>query len=187
MTDDNRDNQPSSVEAELRSAAASPPPDTTSTLNNEQPKVETPSNGHLAIQKGFTNSNLRPRIQHHGAYLDLPAANSSRSSSSDSLVSAQILPADRQSSGPMFSQPVSPSPSPGPQLTTASASPRLTWRQRLVRAWLLGKGMLMVMAAQLFGASMNVMTRLLELDGPHGKGMHPFEVSTMSSECLARG
>ncbi|EEP80922.1 predicted protein [Uncinocarpus reesii 1704] len=32
------------------------------------------------------------------------------------------------------------------------------------------------MAAQFFGASMNVMTRLLELDGPHGKGMHPFEI-----------
>lgn len=34
----------------------------------------------------------------------------------------------------------------------------------------------MVMLSQFFGASMNVMTRLLELDGPHGQGMHPFEV-----------
>ncbi|KAI1915764.1 hypothetical protein LOZ61_001436 [Ophidiomyces ophidiicola] len=63
-----------------------------------------------------------------------------------------------------------------PSLATMASTSHSTWRQRILRSWLLGKGMVMVMLAQFFGASMNVMTRLLELDGPHGKGMHPFEI-----------
>lgn len=39
--------------------------------------------------------------------------------------------------------------------------------------WLQGKGMILVVAAQFFGASMNVMTQLLELE----RGLHPFQVS----------
>lgn len=177
MTDDGRENQPSPVEAEAHSEASSPLPDTTPEGHNGLSKSETASKGPSPVQSSSAHPNLRPRIKNHGAYLDVSTADSSRSSSSDSLVSAHLLPPDRLSNEPMFSQPASPSPSPGPQLTAASPPPKLTWRQKLVRAWLLGKGMLMVMAAQLFGASMNVMTRLLELDGPHGKGMHPFEVS----------
>lgn len=38
--------------------------------------------------------------------------------------------------------------------------------------WLQGKGMILVMLAQFFGASMNVMTQLLELQS----GLHPFQV-----------
>ena len=38
--------------------------------------------------------------------------------------------------------------------------------------------MLMVMLAQFFGASMNTMTRTLQLDGAHGEGMNPFQVSS---------
>lgn len=40
----------------------------------------------------------------------------------------------------------------------------------------MNKGMFMVMLAQFFGASMNTMTRTLQLDGAHGKGMDPFQV-----------
>ncbi|KAM5436515.1 hypothetical protein MferCBS31731_005793 [Microsporum ferrugineum] len=57
----------------------------------------------------------------------------------------------------------------------AFASPS-RWLQQVWQIWLQGKGMLLVLLAQFFGATMNVMARLLERDGPHGKGMAPFQV-----------
>ena len=38
------------------------------------------------------------------------------------------------------------------------------------------KGVIYVLTAQLFGVLMNVTTRLLEIEGNHGEGMHPFQV-----------
>lgn len=43
--------------------------------------------------------------------------------------------------------------------------------------WLQGKGMILVTLAQFFGASMNVMTQILELDS----GLHPFQVGSISA------
>ncbi|KAM5465173.1 hypothetical protein MferCBS49748_005113 [Microsporum ferrugineum] len=57
----------------------------------------------------------------------------------------------------------------------AFASPS-RWLQQVWQIWLQGKGMLLVLLAQFFGATMNVMARLLERDGPHGKGMAPFQI-----------
>ncbi|PGH06178.1 hypothetical protein GX51_02566 [Blastomyces parvus] len=51
-----------------------------------------------------------------------------------------------------------------------------SWRRKFRHTWLMSKGMVMVMLAQFFGSSMNVMTRTLQLDGNHGKGMHPFQI-----------
>ncbi|KAE8147016.1 hypothetical protein BDV25DRAFT_161370 [Aspergillus avenaceus] len=42
--------------------------------------------------------------------------------------------------------------------------------------WIQGKGMVLVMIAQFFGASMNVMTQILEVKGRDGKGFHPFQI-----------
>lgn len=39
------------------------------------------------------------------------------------------------------------------------------------------KGLVYVLCAQLFGVLMNVTTRLLEIEGNHGDGMHPFQVT----------
>jgi hypothetical protein len=50
-------------------------------------------------------------------------------------------------------------------------------RYLLSKGWIQSKGMLMVIVSQFFGASMNVMTQILERDGSHGKAMHPFQVS----------
>lgn len=55
------------------------------------------------------------------------------------------------------------------------------WRVRLHAAWLQSKGMAMVLLSQFFGASMNVMTQVLEVDGTHGRAMDPFQVSNSSS------
>lgn len=43
------------------------------------------------------------------------------------------------------------------------------------------KGLAYVLLAQVFGVLMNVTTRLLEIEGNHGAGMHPFQASPLSS------
>ena len=47
---------------------------------------------------------------------------------------------------------------------------------QMISLWLRNKGLLLVVLSQLFGAVMSLTTRLLETDGPHGAGMHPFQV-----------
>lgn len=64
-----------------------------------------------------------------------------------------------------------PSKSPAPIASTKS-----TWKMRLTASWIKNKGLALVMLAQLFGVMMSVTTRLLEMDGVHGKGMHPFQI-----------
>jgi hypothetical protein len=39
------------------------------------------------------------------------------------------------------------------------------------------KGVAYVLLAQVFGVLMNVTTRILEMEGNNGQGMHPFQVS----------
>lgn len=55
----------------------------------------------------------------------------------------------------------------------AAARPRKAWLARLRVFWLRNKGMFLVLLAQMFGASMNVMTQILEIHS----SMHPFQVS----------
>lgn len=50
------------------------------------------------------------------------------------------------------------------------------WQERLAEIWVQSKGMVFVVLAQMFGASMNIMTQVLEVDGSHGRAMHPFQV-----------
>jgi len=72
---------------------------------------------------------------------------------------------------PLFRQPgqpgrrVSKSPVP-PQSTTG----------RLKAFWTRNKGLALVLIAQFFGVLMNTTTRLLEVEGNNGKGMHPFQI-----------
>ena len=48
-----------------------------------------------------------------------------------------------------------------------------TWRDFCRNVWVRNQGLFLVLISQLFGALMNVITRLLELEG---EGMHPFRV-----------
>ena len=64
-----------------------------------------------------------------------------------------------------------PSKSPAPLVLTES-----TWKNKFTTTWVRNKGLALVVLAQLFGVMMNVTTRLLEMDGAHGKGMHPFQI-----------
>jgi len=68
------------------------------------------------------------------------------------------------------------------RLHSRSPGPRKTWKHSVEEWWARNKGLVLVIFAQLFGALMSVTTRLLETDGSHGTGMHPFQVaaSTLS-------
>lgn len=50
------------------------------------------------------------------------------------------------------------------------------WRRNVSALWIKNKGLALVMLSQFFGVMMSVTTRLLEMDGVHGKGMHPFQI-----------
>jgi len=54
--------------------------------------------------------------------------------------------------------------------------PRTGWRGRLDRFWIRNKGLAFMLLAQVFGVLMNVTTRLLEIEGNKGKGMHPVHI-----------
>lgn len=50
------------------------------------------------------------------------------------------------------------------------------WRGKLQASWIRNKGLAYMLVAQIFGTLMNVTTRLLEVEGNRGKGMHPFQI-----------
>lgn len=73
--------------------------------------------------------------------------------------------------------------------------PRSFWA-RIIAAlrqfYVINYGAMLVLVAQIFGVGMNVSTRVLETDGSHGKGMHPFQIlfvrqSITASLCTAYG
>jgi hypothetical protein len=76
--------------------------------------------------------------------------------------------------------PLSPQPAENVQHAT-SLSSDLPCRRRGIRGyldafWLRNKGVVLVLLAMVFGSGMNVVARLMETDGSHGKAMHPFQV-----------
>ena len=50
------------------------------------------------------------------------------------------------------------------------------WRGKLHAFWIHNKGLAYMLIAQVFGTLMNVTTRLLEIEGNKGKGLHPFQI-----------
>lgn len=57
--------------------------------------------------------------------------------------------------------------------------PSRPWKRKSVELWAKNKGLILVAISQLFGVMMNVTTRLLEMDGQHGSGLHPFQVGSI--------
>lgn len=51
-----------------------------------------------------------------------------------------------------------------------------TWRGKLQYLWVDNYGAFLVLISQMFGCMMNIATRLLETEGPHGAPMHPFQI-----------
>lgn len=50
------------------------------------------------------------------------------------------------------------------------------WQAKLHAIWVRNAGLFYMLLAQVFGVMMNVTTRLLEIEGNKGKGLHPFQV-----------
>jgi hypothetical protein len=67
----------------------------------------------------------------------------------------------------------SPSHTSHSRYASRSPAPPMRRREALQHFWQRNKGLFLVSLSQLFGALMNVTTRLLELEG---KGMHPLQV-----------
>jgi hypothetical protein len=55
------------------------------------------------------------------------------------------------------------------------------WQARFRASWLRNAGLFYMLLAQVFGVMMNVTTRLLEIEGNKGKGLHPFQVRILSN------
>lgn len=106
-------------------------------------------------------------------YLDVPLPNASRRSS-DTASDISIYSADNENerrTGRLLDVSV------GSRLSSRSPAPATaTWKQETQVFWLTNKGLFLVILAQFFGVMMSVTTRLLEIDGTHGPGMHPFQV-----------
>jgi hypothetical protein len=67
-------------------------------------------------------------------------------------------------------------PGTGSRHASKSPAPPRTVKSTLKAFWTRNKGLALVFLAQLFGTLMNVTTRLLEIEGNNGKGMHPFQI-----------
>ena len=63
-----------------------------------------------------------------------------------------------------------------PSIKPQASGSRQDCRHRAGSAWRNNKALVYVVLSQLFGTLMNVTTRLLEVDGNHGQGMHPLQV-----------
>jgi hypothetical protein len=101
-------------------------------------------------------------------YLQAPIARSSRTLSPDAL---SILSTDEyEQLQPSRSLTLS-----APEDSHPSESP-IGWRARLAAAWIRNKGLAYMLLAQVFGVLMNVTTRLLEIEGNKGEGLHPFQI-----------
>ncbi|ORY10893.1 hypothetical protein BCR34DRAFT_625078 [Clohesyomyces aquaticus] len=60
--------------------------------------------------------------------------------------------------------------------TSCSPAPPKSLKGKIKLAWVRNKGLALVLLAQVFGTLMNVTTRLLEMEGNQGKGLHPFQI-----------
>lgn len=117
--------------------------------------------------------NPTAKTSHHQPYLDVPLQ-SAIARSSDTISTLSTYSADNENE----TRPrhlLSPSPSV-PVLSRSPAPLPRTWKDWILLFWARNKGLVLVVLAQLFGVMMNVTTRLLEMDGSSGPGMHPFQV-----------
>ncbi len=119
------------------------------------------------------DSNGKPLVKVNSPYLDVPLQ-SAFARSSDTISDLSTYSADNENER-----------RPG-RLLTSSGVRRLpsrspvpaptSWKGKSEVFWAKNKGLALVTIAQLFGVMMNVTTRLLEMDGSHGAGMHPFQI-----------
>jgi hypothetical protein len=121
-----------------------------------------------SILRGRPTNSKHKGGENPNRYLQAPLSRSSRTLSPDAL---SILSTDeyeqlQPSRSLTFSAPEDGQPSESPD----------GWRARLAAAWIRNKGLAYMLLAQVFGVLMNVTTRLLEIEGNKGEGLHPFQI-----------
>jgi hypothetical protein len=129
-----------------------------------------PSQAQLSLNPEITGHDA---TQHgHGGHMDVPLATAFRNHSSDTLSNLSMYSADNENVR-ILNAVHSPIP---PGRTPYVPSRSKSWRTMIEDSWIDNKGCMMVLLAQFFGAFMGATTRLLETDGAHGRGMHPFQI-----------
>lgn len=136
---------------------------------NEGDKTTTPDNEHFGATRVGLPIGLSNKIANGRAFLNVPLSVDRRPSSPDTLSNLSV---DERAS---FHSDLGIAL---PGITEAGAvwEKPSTWRMKLGGFWQRNLGLALVLLSQIFGTAMNVTTRLLERDGAHGKGMHPFQV-----------
>ncbi len=117
-------------------------------------------------------SNAEVKAANKQSYLDVPLQSAFERTSDDLESLLSTYSADNENerhTGPLIGN-------PGPRPSSWSPRSAGAWQKKIRSFWALNRGLALVMVAQLFGALMNVATRLLETGGKHGHGMHPFQV-----------
>ncbi|KAF2461260.1 hypothetical protein BDY21DRAFT_278912 [Lineolata rhizophorae] len=106
-------------------------------------------------------------IAHNHQHLSVPFNGSIRAPSPDTLSN---LSADE------YAQLRRQSHSPGSRYHGSSTPSSTGVKAKLYEFWVRNKGLALVLLSQAFGVLMNVFTRILEVEGNHGKGFDPFQV-----------
>ena len=143
------------------------------TSGTGEPGKRTPST--RATNSGDAKPAAKDGSNH--SHLEVPLTNAFRGSL-DTISDVSIYSADNENERSGRLSNVSTENSlafPPPTSTPAS------WKRKIRASWTKNKGLALVMLAQLFGVMMNVTTRLLEMSGSHGPGMHPFQVRPLTN------
>lgn len=114
-------------------------------------------------------------------YLEAPPFHSAnRPMSPDAFSNLSVEEYDQlrpvRSSSPAFAS--ASSRRRGPEDQHEKLYVRRSLRGRIKGVWVRNLGLLYMLVAMLFGTLMNVTTRMLEVEGNKGKGLHPFQVSS---------
>lgn len=148
-------------------------------LATDKPAIRSESCDQTASADRQDSSSPRGRPRHTkedvsnspNRYLSAPVSQSSRPLSPDAL--SNLSAEEFEQLRPLRSV-TWPSYSDDP---TGKPPPRLTgWRNKLAAYWTRNKGLAYMLLAQVFGVLMNVTTRLLEVEGNKGEGLHPFQI-----------
>ena len=137
----------------------------TATIENVESPKSSPAlianDSAVAVEPVKTST----KTSSHQPFLDVPLYNSFRTSS-DTTSDITLYSADNENERTAGNHP-----------SGYSATPSQTALNRKLREfWSTNKGLLLVIMAQLFGVTMSVTTRLLEMDSVYGPGMHPLQV-----------
>ncbi|RVX71415.1 hypothetical protein B0A52_04987 [Exophiala mesophila] len=135
-----------------------------SASSSKSPSPSTPSNTHSPPLSYKSNIDT-PAIH--------PPSRPSLDSTNSELSELSIHSNEFQTTHPLIR---SPSHDAAPPPPPSSPATRSRLRSALHSFYVANYGAMLVLLSQVFGAGMNIATRLLETPGSHGEPMHPFQI-----------